>query len=259
MVATLGYALLGLLARKPRTGYELTRALRAPIGYFWTASHSQVYPELARLEAGGLVHYQIINGPGPRDTKRYTITAAGLRALTAWVVTPAPPERSRSEFLLKVYSLWLADPAAARALVAGERQEHRAMLAHYEELATETESGHLDPADPLFSNRATLRRGLSFERHVVAWCDWLLDALTPQARPPGQQGQARRISDDVGDDHALMTSPTPNQVAITVAISGDGDGTAVKRTLQVGEAIQVSGVTVRLTSIKMVTRQREPG
>lgn len=259
MVATLGYALLGLLARKPRTGYELTLALRTPIGYFWTASHSQVYPELARLEADGLVRYQIINGPGPRDTKRYTITGAGLHALAAWAVTAAPPERSRNEFLLKVYSLWLADPAAARALVAGERQEHRAMLARYEQLATEIEHGDLDPADPLFCDRATLRRGLSFERHVTAWCDWLIDVLTPHTRPSGQQAQARRIPKDISDNHALMTSRVPGHIAITVAISGNGDDTIVKRTLQVGETIEIGGMTVRLTSIETVTSQRESG
>lgn len=184
MPSTLGYALLGLLARKPRTGYELTQALREPIGYFWTASHSQVYPELARLEARGWVRYEIIDGPGPRDTKRYAITAAGRRALATWAVIPPPPEHSRNELLLKVYSLWLADPAAARALITAEREEHSAMLARYESLAAETERG--DPADlapSAFFDYATLRRGLSFERHVLAWCDWLLAALDRRAGP----------------------------------------------------------------------------
>lgn len=191
MASTLGYALLGLLARKPRTGYELTRALRDPIGYFWTASHSQVYPELARLEAGGWVAHRVVDGAGPRDTKRYRLTAAGRRALASWAVTPAPPERSRNELLLRVYSLWLADPAAARALITGERQQHSAMLARYEQLAAEIERDLTpDPATPLFCNYATLQRGLSFERHVISWCDWLLGALsgagpgTPQDGPP---------------------------------------------------------------------------
>jgi DNA-binding PadR family transcriptional regulator len=178
MPSTLGYALLGLLARRPRTGYELTQALRAPIGYFWTASHSQVYPELARLEADGWLRHRVVDGPGPRDTKRYSITEAGRAALASWAVTPAPPERSRNELLLRVYSLWLADPIAARGLIAGEREQHQAVLARYEEMATEFEGDFpADPASPLFCEYATLRRGLSFERHVIAWCDWLLAAL----------------------------------------------------------------------------------
>ena len=38
-MSTLGYAILGLLAAKPRTGYDLARLMRAPIGYMWTAQH----------------------------------------------------------------------------------------------------------------------------------------------------------------------------------------------------------------------------
>ena len=178
MPSTLGYALLGLLARKPQTGYELAQELRIPIGYFWSASHSQIYPELARLEADSLVHSRVVPGPGPRDTKRYTLSAAGRRALTAWVVMPAELEESRSEELLKTYSLWLADPPEAREMISALRERHREMLSRYEEIAAEIEdAGPLDPATPRFFDYATLRRGLSFERHAIAWCDWLLGAL----------------------------------------------------------------------------------
>ena len=178
MPSTLGYALLGLLAREPRTGYELAQALRIPVGYFWSASHSQIYPELARLEADSLVHSRVVPGPGPRDTKRYAISAAGRRALAAWVVMPAELEEARSEELLKTYSLWLADPAAAREMVSGLRDRHREMLSRYERIAAEIEhDGPLEPATPRFFDYATLRRGLSFERHAIAWCDWLLGAL----------------------------------------------------------------------------------
>ena len=179
MPSTLGFALLGLLARKPRTGYELAQSLGRPIGYFWTASHSQIYPELARLEAERLVRHRVVDGPGPRDTKRYSITAEGRRELAKWTVTPAPPEPSRNELLLRVYSLWLADRDAARALIARERGQHHEALARYEQIAEEMErAGTVDPGTPRFYEYATLRRGLSFERHVIAWCDWLLDTLS---------------------------------------------------------------------------------
>lgn len=79
MTPTLGFALLGLLVRGPRTGYELSRTLTRPVSLFWHARHSQVYPELARLRGDGLISYQVIEGPGPHDTKRYQVTAAGRR------------------------------------------------------------------------------------------------------------------------------------------------------------------------------------
>ena len=54
-MTTLGYALLGLLARRALSGYDLAREMKRPVGYFWQARHSQIYPQLARLEALGLV------------------------------------------------------------------------------------------------------------------------------------------------------------------------------------------------------------
>lgn len=179
--STLGYALLGLLARAPRTGYELSQALHRPIGYFWAASHSQIYPELARLEAAHYVSHTVVDGPGPRDTKRYAITAAGRRALTAWAATPARPAPSRDEFLLKVYSLWLVEPDQARALIDSQLARHETQLSHYEQLERDMRDEYgpslSDPTTPQFSAFATLHRGVSYERHARDWCAWLADQL----------------------------------------------------------------------------------
>lgn len=89
---------------------------------------------------------------------------------------PAPPEPARSEVLLRIYSLWLAKPARAWATIADQRRRHLDTLVHYEQIAAELERQNpIDPTTPLFCTYATLRRGLSFERHAVDWCDWLLD------------------------------------------------------------------------------------
>jgi DNA-binding PadR family transcriptional regulator len=189
-VSTLGFALLGLLARRPRTGYELAQALREPIGYFWTASHSQVYPELARLENAKYVRHRVVNNPGPREGKQYSITATGRKALAAWAVTD-PTEVVRDEFMLRVYSLWTADLAEAINLLTRRKADHQSRLATLRKIATQfAESpGGLptNPSDPDFSAYATLRRGLSFEHHAITWCDWMLTTLTQDQSPPGHQ------------------------------------------------------------------------
>src|SRR6266540_2672177 len=76
-LGVLGYALLCLLVRGPGTGYDLAQRLRRPIGYYWTARHTQIYPELARLVSAGLVTYQAGAGPGPREKKTYTFVERG--------------------------------------------------------------------------------------------------------------------------------------------------------------------------------------
>jgi hypothetical protein len=120
-------------------------------------------------------------GPGPRDTKTYRITASGRRALVAWAATPVGPQPERDEFMLKVYSLWTVRPAAAADMIDTQRARHVERLAEYARIEAEfhaESSGSLDdPGAPEFAAYATLRRGISYESHALAWCEWLLDRL----------------------------------------------------------------------------------
>ena len=68
-VSTLGYALLGMLAREPRSGYDLGRELKKPIGFFWHARYSQIYPELAKLEGRGYIKHEVIEQQDLPDKK----------------------------------------------------------------------------------------------------------------------------------------------------------------------------------------------
>ena len=84
--SVLGQALLGLLARRPATGYSLAQQMRHPVAFFWEARHSQIYPELARLEDAGLLAHRTIAGRGPHPTKEYRLTPTGRRAHEVWVL-----------------------------------------------------------------------------------------------------------------------------------------------------------------------------
>ena len=175
----LGYAILGLLAVEPLTGYQLAQRMRAPIGYMWTARHSQIYPELAKLLADGQVRATVIPGRGPRDTKRYTITATGRRALRTWVDSPLT-ELARSELLLRVRSLWLISPERARAFIVEQRARYEQRLKLYteEELNFAPMAADLfDPTTSASAAYATLHFGIGRVRHTIEWCDWMLAKL----------------------------------------------------------------------------------
>jgi hypothetical protein len=47
---SLRLAILGSLSSAPASGYDLARQFGLGLGWFWSASHSQIYPELKRLE-----------------------------------------------------------------------------------------------------------------------------------------------------------------------------------------------------------------
>src|ERR1700678_1255606 len=98
----LDYILLGLL-REPASGYELKRLFDERIHYFWAAELSQIYVTLQRLERKGLLcssQAQSKRGPGRR---LYQITAAGRRALRAWLETESTPGDDRIPYLGKLY------------------------------------------------------------------------------------------------------------------------------------------------------------
>ena len=47
--------ILGMLAMRPRSGYEIKSFVDDSTRYFWAASYGQIYPELKRLAENGLI------------------------------------------------------------------------------------------------------------------------------------------------------------------------------------------------------------
>lgn len=178
---TLGYALLGLLAREPLTGYDLTNQIKSRVGAFWTTSHSQVYPELARLEAAGLVSHHVVEQRERPDKKVHAITDHGLAALKQWVTTPVAPRTTRDELVLRAYCVWLADAAAAAAMFREHEGRHAERLADYEGRAAWMEQEWSEdmhrPRSPHFASYAAIRRGIGQEREYAAWCRWVAERL----------------------------------------------------------------------------------
>lgn len=174
MTSTLGYALLGLLAREPATGYDLARMMRRPVGYFWSAGHSQIYPELARLEGAGLVRHTVVDGAGPRATKRFRVTPSGRRDVRAWLLATTA-EVDEREVLLRVYLLFVLSPPEALGVVEAIRDHHRDTLEHYRAIGLDDGVRQWGPD---LVERATLRWGIAFEEGRLAWCDDLLATIT---------------------------------------------------------------------------------
>lgn len=123
---SLRHALLALLTVEPMTGYDLSKAFQASVSHVWHAPDSQIYPELRRMEAKGLLVGTEVPW-GPRGKKReYQVTEPGLAAFRAWMNTPLSYSRERDPAHLKAAYLEWAEPEAARAHL-------RAHIANYTE------------------------------------------------------------------------------------------------------------------------------
>jgi DNA-binding PadR family transcriptional regulator len=188
---TLGHAILGLLSREALSGYDLMGRMKARVGFFWEARHSQIYPELARLEEQGLVTHRVVEQTDRPDKKVYEITDAGLAALRGWVTEPPAPRAARDELVLKAYSLWLAEPGKAVALFRDQGQRHEEQLLEYERIKEwmEKEWGKdvLRTDSPRFASYAALQRGILYERGYAEWCRWVADRLEKGKKPSGKQ------------------------------------------------------------------------
>jgi PadR family transcriptional regulator AphA len=105
---SLRHALLGLLVAQPATGYDLTRRFDASLRNAWHASHSQVYPELARLQEAGMIE---VVAEGPRASRTYAVTPAGREEVRRWLTATEPNRAVRNESAVRFFLLFLLEPA----------------------------------------------------------------------------------------------------------------------------------------------------
>jgi DNA-binding PadR family transcriptional regulator len=173
-VGTLGHALLGVLADRPRTGYALLKHFEQSLGYAWPASHSQIYPELAKLRESGLIRE---GEPLPRGARPYELTDAGHEEVRRWLRETEPSRTVRNEAALRLFFLWLLEPDEAQAYLRDEARRARHVLAELEEIAANP-----DPDSPKTrAYRIALELGLRTTKARLAWAEW---AVTEGARPP---------------------------------------------------------------------------
>jgi DNA-binding PadR family transcriptional regulator len=166
----LEHALLVSLSERPAAGLELARRFDRSIGYFWTATHQQIYRVLRRMEDDGWVSSRVVGQHGRPEKREYAVTGAGRAALASWIATPTPRSPVRSEVAVKMRGASYGDRQALLADIAAQIADHRTRLAHYEQLAAR------DFPDP---DRLTgqqldlylvLRGGTRQEQY---WIDWL--------------------------------------------------------------------------------------
>ncbi|MFJ9323989.1 PadR family transcriptional regulator [Streptomyces globisporus] len=176
----LDHAILVSLLERPGSGYELARRFERSIGYFWTATHQQIYRVLGRMVADGLLLVREVEQQGRPDKKEYSVTGPGRAALAAWLHKPIEPESLRHDLAVKIRGAAFDDPAALIDEVERHRQVHRDRLAHY--LAGELRdfTGPEAPAPRDAGQElqhVVLRGGIAYERMTIAWLDDVLATL----------------------------------------------------------------------------------
>lgn len=119
------YLVLGMVRLGVSSGYAIKKVADASTQNFWPISLALVYPELARLDGGGLLKRRS-DPHGGRARSSYTITAKGKEALSAWLRSPkVAPVQIRDEAMLKLFFADALEDEDQLALVRSLRERNR--------------------------------------------------------------------------------------------------------------------------------------
>lgn len=175
----LEHALLVALSEKPGSGLELARRFDKSIGFFWHATHQQIYRVLGRMEGDGWLAVEVVPQAGKPDLKVYAVTEAGAEVLAEWLARPTPMEELRSEIAVKMRGGSFGDRAALLDVLRGNLADHQVRLGHYRLL----EKSYDDPQalhGHELDQYLVLRGGIRLEEF---WVGWLEDYVTAHTAP----------------------------------------------------------------------------
>jgi DNA-binding PadR family transcriptional regulator len=212
VLSTTSYAVLGMLAVRPWSAYELTKQMRRSLAYCWPKAESVLYDEPKRLANLGLVSSTDEPvGDGRRTRAVYAITKAGRAALREWLATePAPPRFELEPLLRLLYADHGSKADALRAVAvtrAWVREETERALAQLEE--------YRSTGGP-FPRRLHITMVFAdlYARLLEAVEQWTAEATEEVSSWPstrnlgGTSTTLRRLDDLIARSHALLERST---------------------------------------------------
>ncbi|MFD3944319.1 PadR family transcriptional regulator [Streptomyces sp. NPDC058579] len=171
---SLPHAILTALLEKPSSGLELTRRFDRSIGYFWSATHQQIYRELGKLEQAG--HIRALPAPVPArgQKKEYEVLPAGRTELADWVARTEDPKPLRSALLLRMRAAAVVGAPGMREELRRHLALHQRQLDEYRAIEVRDFPAERRETEPDRLRHLVLRGGIDLERF---WVEWLTQAL----------------------------------------------------------------------------------
>lgn len=185
-------AILATLLDGEASGYDLAKGFDASVANFWMATPQQLYRELDRMSAEGLIEARLVEQDRRPNKRLYSLTEAGRKALHEFTEVPPKPGAIREDLLVQIQAVDSGNIEAVRAALAERLEWATAKLARYRRgqdhlLAGRTEHAYLAEADRI-GPYLTLLRGIRFEEENIDWASRALavieQRLAAAHRPP---------------------------------------------------------------------------
>jgi len=170
------HAILGLLALKPWTTYELAQQVRRSLGWFWPRAERKLYDEPKHLVAAGLAT-ATVQRTGRRTRTVYAITSGGRRALRSWLGEPAPPPSLEFEEMVKVFFADAGTLAQLRATLESIEEGAKQRRAELRSMIEASSAGPYEFERRWPVNALALRFQLDHEALFASWARWARDQV----------------------------------------------------------------------------------
>lgn len=198
---SLRYALLALLRVGPLSGYELQKLFSESVGHVWHAPDSQIYPELKRMESGGLIEGEE-QTRGERGRRRvYHVTDAGTEDFFSWIESPLEYSRVRDPAHLRAAYLESASPEAAHDFLTAHAAQHTEMLHRWQDEIARIRSGEHPMVQRRLAAVPETERARAVEFKVFAY-----EGLAQRAEAEIRWAESGlKLLDRLDDQHPRLT------------------------------------------------------
>ncbi len=174
----LAHAIMTALIDDEMSGYELARSFDGSLGFFWQASHQQIYRELARLTERRWVRRRLVSQKGRPDKISYALSHSGRRALHRWVAEESRQAPSKDDLLIRLCNLDADNVLHLAAEIKRRREQTMQRLYLYEKIIR----AHYPDPQRLPTRRRgvylALRAAIVQAEQALQWCDEALALLS---------------------------------------------------------------------------------
>ncbi|MEH6450347.1 MAG: PadR family transcriptional regulator [Oleispira sp.] len=168
---SLKHAIMVLLETEAGSGYDLLKRFKQRLGFFWQASHQQIYQQLKVMYQEELIDCTLETQQGKPDRKIYTMTKAGHKDLLAWLNKACKPQKINDSLLVKLYGGHLLDNTVLLNEMRQHREQHNKALAIMLDIEQQYQTLDNRERKGLVLPFLTLRRGILGEQAWLAWAD----------------------------------------------------------------------------------------
>lgn len=200
----LRYAIMTALIEDELSGYDLAGSFDKSLGFFWHASHQQIYRELGKLSELAWVTRRSERQKGRPDRIVYALTDLGRDALDEWVLTKDRMrlQETKDELYIKLYNLSESNIDYLRGRFLERREAMMKRLYLYERIRRRH---YANPSALPLRRKGVylaLQGGISGGQQYLAWCDEALELLANVADDASDATHASDAVEESGDGPA---------------------------------------------------------